>query len=121
MEILQFLPWVLIIIGVFYIAHFAQSSGRKLSNPAVALVLVLSILVPALAQWIAGETLAPPLGYTKLVWFFIDTFQMRGQDAQFSANVTCRTLGALVGIAIVVLLARFLLKRKLAQSANAQG
>src|SRR5208282_4790005 len=110
MELLAVLPWVVILAGAFYIVRFAKSLGRELPKRTLAPLGVLAIVVPVVAQGVAAAVFSPPLRYTKLVWFFIDTFGMRGGNAQFCADVFCRTMGALVGITLVTIPAGIVLQ-----------
>jgi hypothetical protein len=106
---MQLLPFIVIIIGAFFIVRFAKSSGRKLSP---GFLWFLSIVVPFVFQVLAVMILHPnELAVTKLDWFLVDNFQMRLSNAQFLTDLICRTLGAVIGIAIVTLFV-FLRDRK---------
>jgi hypothetical protein len=58
-----------------------------------------AIVVPAAAQWIAGDVFAPENGMSSFAWFLFDRVHMTGDQAQFVANVVFRCAGAALGVA----------------------
>jgi hypothetical protein len=97
MEILPFIPWVLIIVVAFLYVR-SKSSGRNLSNATLPALWILFIVLPFVSQGAAVIIFGPgPYSTTGMERALVEELNMSPENAGHVEDSALRIIGALIG------------------------
>ena len=104
MELLQFIPWLLIILAAFWVVSLTRSSGLKPSKAKLAGLWLFAVIVPLIIEVGVVNTFFPnSLALTSLHWYLMHHFGMELNESEYVVDTLWHVTGALVGICVVLI------------------